>query len=298
MRSVVVTGGSGKAGRAAIRELLDNGYAVMNVDVVPPAQALCHFMKADLNDLGQTVDVLRQAAGTVDRRRQPLGAPARVVHLAGIPAPGLAPDAVIFRNNMMTTHNVFSAATLLGLERVVWASSETTYGLPFTRVAPTFAPVTEEHPLVPETGYALAKVLCEHMAREMHRWNPGTKFVGLRISNIFEEPDYDLIPSFWDDPQLRKWNLWSWVDSRDVAQACRLALEADVPGSENFTIAAADTLMRQPSRELMATFFPGVPVGPEIGTFDTLLSIARARRVLGYEPRHSWRTVAVEPTRA
>ena len=122
--------------------------------------------------------------------------------------------------------------------------------------------------------------------------------MGLRISNIFEEPDYDLIPSFWDDPHLRKWNLWSWVHSRDVAQACRLALDADVPGSENFTIAAADTLMRQPSRELMATFFPGVPVGPEIGTFDTLLSIARARRVLGYEPRHSWRTVAVEPTRA
>ena len=136
MRSVVVTGGSGKAGRAAICELLDNGYAVMNVDVVPPAQPLCHFMKVDLNDFGQTVDALRQAAGTIDRRRQPLGTPTMVVHLAGIPAPGLAPDAVIFRNNGMTTHNVFSAATLLGLERVVGASSETAYGLPFTRACP------------------------------------------------------------------------------------------------------------------------------------------------------------------
>jgi nucleoside-diphosphate-sugar epimerase len=294
MQSVVVTGGSGKAGRAAIRELLDNGYTVMNVDIVAPAQPLCHFMKVDLNDFGQTVDALRQAAGTIDRRRQPLGTPAAVVHLAGIPAPGLAPDAVIFRNNMMTTHNVFSAATLLGLDRVVWASSETAYGLPFTRMPPAFAPVTEEHPLAPETGYALAKVFCEEMAREMHRWNPGTKFAGLRISNIFEEPDYDLIPAFWDDPQLRKWNLWSWVDSRDVAQACRLALEADVPGDGCFTIAAADTLMRRPSRELMAEFFPGVAVGPELGTFDTLLSIAKARRVLGYEPKHSWRTAAVE----
>lgn len=289
MRSAVVTGGSGKAGRAAIRELLDNGYAVMNVDIVAPAQPLCHFMKVDLNDFGQTVDALRQAAGTIDRRRQPLGTPTMVVHLAGIPAPGLAPDAVIFRNNMMTTHNVFSAATLLGLERVVWASSETTYGLPFTRVPPAFAPVTEDHPLAPETGYALAKVFCEEMAREMHRWNPGTKFVGLRISNIFEEPDYDLIPSFWDDPHLRKWNLWSWVDSRDVAQACRLSLEADVPGADVFTIAAADTLMRQPSRELMARVFPAVPVREDLPEFGTLLSIAKARRVLGYAPRHTWR---------
>jgi nucleoside-diphosphate-sugar epimerase len=290
MTSVVVTGGSGKAGRAAIRDLLAHGYSVLNVDIVPPAESLCHFMKADLNDMGQAVDVLRQAAGTIDRRRMPLGTPKAVVHMAGIPAPGLAADAVTFRNNMMTTYNIFSAATLLGLERVVWASSETTYGLPFTRTPPQSAPVTEAHRLAPETGYALAKSLCEEMAREMHRWNPGTRFVGLRISNIFEEADYAQIPTFWANPSLRQWNLWSWVDSRDVAQACRLALEADVPGAEAFTIAAADTLMRRPSRELMAEAFPGVPVDPAIGPFDTLLSIEAARRVLGYAPQHSWRS--------
>ncbi len=292
MGSVVVTGGSGKAGRAIIRELLAHGYAVLNVDIAPPAEPLCHFMKADLNDMGQAVDALRQAAGTIDRRRAPVGTPDAVVHMAGIPAPGLAPDAVTFRNNMMTTYNIFSAATLLGLGRVVWASSETTYGLPFTRTPPLFAPVTEAHKLAPETGYALAKSLCEEMAREMHRWNPGTRFVGLRISNIFEPADYAQIPSYWADPSLRQWNLWSCVDSRDVAQACRLALEADVPGAENFTIAAADTLMQRPSRELMAEAFPGVPVDPALGTFDTLLSIEAARRVLGYAPRHSWRTQA------
>jgi nucleoside-diphosphate-sugar epimerase len=291
MRSVVVTGGSGKAGRAAIRELLEHGYTVMNVDVVPPGgEPLCHFLKADLNDLGQTVDALRKAAGTVDRRRTPLGQPGAVVHLAGIPAPGLAPDAVTFQNNLMTTYNLFSAATLLGLERVVWASSETVYGLPLTRTPPAFVPITEEHPLAPETGYALAKMLCEQMAREMHRWNPGTRFVGLRISNILEESNYATIPSFWGDPDLRRWNLWSWVDSRDVAQACRLALEADVPGAEAFTIAAADTLMRQPNRELLARAFPAVPVSDGLGESETLLSIARARQVLGYAPRHSWRS--------
>ena len=289
MTSVVVTGGSGKAGRAVIRDLLAHGHTVMNVDIAPSPEPLCHFMKADLNDMGQAVEVLRQAAGTVDRRRMPIGTPEAVVHLAGIPAPGLAPDGTVFRNNMMTTYNIFSAATLVGLRRVVWASSETTYGLPFTRTPPVAAPVVEEHRLAPESSYALAKSLCEEMAREMHRWNPGTVFVGLRISNIFEPADYAQIPSFWADPSLRKWNLWSWVDTRDVAQACRLALHADVDGADAFTIAAADTLMQRPSRDLMAESFPDVPVRPDLGKFDTLLSIAKARRVLGYAPEHTWR---------
>ena len=290
MKSVIVTGGSGKAGRAAIRELLRHGYQVMNVDTAAPAEQLCHFMKTDLNDLGQAVDAMRLAPGTIDRRRASIGEPSAVIHLAGIPAPGLAPDATIFQNNMMTTYNVFSAAIRAGIERVVWASSETIYGLPFTRTPPVFAPVTEDHPLAPESGYALAKTLCEKMASEVNRWNPGTRFVGLRISNIFEEKDYEQIPSFWADPAQRKWNLWSWVDSRDVAQACRVGLEADGAGADNFTIAAADTLMKTPSRELMASMFPGVPVDPKLGPFDTLLSIEKARRVLGYLPQYTWRS--------
>jgi nucleoside-diphosphate-sugar epimerase len=287
--SVVVTGGSGKAGSAVIRELLAHGYRVLNLDREPPREPLCHFMKVDLNDMGQAVDGLRRAAGTIDRRRDPIGVPEAVIHLAGIPAPGLAPEGTTFQNNLMTTYNLFSAATLMGLKRVVWASSETTYGLPLTRNPPRFAPVTEEHPLVPESGYALAKALCERMAEEMHRWNPGTRFVALRISNILEESDYALIPGFQQDAALRRWNLWSWVDARDVAQACRLSLEADVPGCDAFTIAGADTIMEAPNAALMAAHFPGVPLTPGTGAHETLLSIAKARRVLGYHPQHSWR---------
>ena len=289
MKSVIVTGGSGKAGRATIRELLAHGYQVMNVDTVAPAEPLCHFMKTDLNDLGQAVDALRLAAGTIDRRRMSIGEPSAVIYLAGIPAPGLAPDATIFQNNMMTTYNVFSAAIRAGLKRVVWASSETTYGIPFTRSPPLSAPITEEHRLAPESGYALAKVLCERAASEMNRWNPGTTFVGLRISNIFEEKDYETIASFWNDPALRRWNLWSWVDARDVAQACRLGIEADLSGAEVFTIGAADTLMKTASRDLMATGFPETKVDAGLREFETLLSIEKARRMLGYSPRHSWR---------
>ncbi len=290
MKSIVVTGGSGKAGRAVIRDLVAHGYRVMNVDLTPPHEPLCHFFRADLAVFGDAVEAMRRAAGTVDRRRTPLGEAEAVIHLAGIPAPSLAPDATTFQNNLMSTYNVFSAATLFGIRRVVWASSETAFGLPFCRTPPVFAPITEDHPLAPETGYALAKVLAEQVAREMHRWNPGTSFIALRISNIFEESDYAAIPSYWADPGLRQWNLWSWVDSRDVAQACRLALNADIAGADHFIVAAADTVMREPSRALMARAFPGVPVRSDLGEFETLLSIEKARRVLRYQPQHSWRT--------
>ena len=289
MKSIVVTGGSGKAGTAIIRELVAHGYKVMNVDIVPPREQLCHFYKAELTDMGQAVDVIRRAAGTIDRRRSPLGECDAVIHMAGIPAPGLAPDNVTFQNNLMSTYNVFSAATLFGVERVVWASSETVFGLPFTRSEPAAAPLTEAHPPKPETGYALAKSMCEQMAAEMHRWNPRTTFIGLRISNILEPHDYAAIPSYAADPELRKWNMWSWVDARDVGQACRLCLEADVTGAEIFTIAAADTIMPQPNRELLAKFLPNVPVASSMGEHDALLSIEKARRVLGYAPQHTWR---------
>lgn len=291
MKNIVVTGGSGKAGRAVVRELVEHGYRVLNVDLAPPAEPLCHFMKVDLNDMGQTVDALRRATGTVERRR-PFELADAVVHLAGIPAPGLAPDATTFQNNLMTTYNVFSAAALLRLKRVVWASSETLFGLPFTRETPAFAPITEEHPTLPESGYALAKGLSEEMARQMHRWNPGTSFVGLRISNIIDPQDYGQFAGWQKDPDIRKWNLWSYVDSRDVAQACRLALGAAHFGADHCIIAAADTVMARPSRELMAQCFPQVPITRDIGEYESLQSSDKAHRLLGYAPRHSWRVSA------
>lgn len=289
MKNIVVTGGSGKAGRAVVRELVEHGHRVLNVDRVPSAEPLCHFLQADLNDMGQAIDALRRAAGTVERRRGFEQADA-VVHLAAIPAPGLAPDATTFQNNLMSTYNVFSAATLLGVPRVVWASSETLFGLPFTRVAPAFAPITEAHPMLPENGYALAKGMAEEMARQMHRWNPGTSFLGLRISNLIEPREYPMFAGWQHDARIRRWNLWSYVDSRDVAQACRLGVEAGGLGAEHCIIAAADTVMARPSRDLMAECFPLVPVNRPLGEFETLQSNELAQRLIGYQPRHSWRT--------
>ena len=269
----MVTGASGKAGRAVVRTLLEHEHDVLAVDVVSPAKSAAPFLFADLTDFGQTVECLAGAES--------------VVHLAAIPASGIHTEETTFRTNILSTYNVFEAARLVGLRRVVWASSETIFGLPLEREQPAYAPIDEDHPAYPESSYALSKVLSEELGRQLHRWT-GTPYVALRFSNIMEPHDYDRFPSYWDDPSLRRWNLWGYVDARDVAESCRLALEADV-GAEHFIVAAADTVMNRPSRELMAEVFPSVPYSPTAGGFDTLLSIEKARRLLGYEPRWSWR---------
>lgn len=289
MKNIVVTGGSGKAGRAVIKELVDHGYRVLNADIAPPSSPICPFLKVDLTEFGQAVDMLRAAAGVGDHPFRQFEKADAVVHLAAIRAPDLAPEEVTFRTNILSTYNVFSAATLFGLPRVVWASSETILGLPFGRTSPAFAPITEEHPLLPESGYALSKDLSEEMARQMNRWNPGTSFVGLRISNVMEPGEYAQFPAYSADATLRKWNLWSYVDARDVAQACRLGLEAEFRGADHFIIAAADSVMTRPNQELLAEVFPDVPLTGHVGEFDTLLSIQKAQAQLGYRPQYSWR---------
>lgn len=277
IKKVVVTGGSGKAGRAAIRELLEHGYEVLNVDMMRPAQHLTNFRQVDLTDYGQTFAALHGADA--------------VVHMAANPAPDDNPQTgeERFRGNTGSTYNIFNAATTLGLQRVVWASSETTLGLPFVRQLPHYAPIDEEQPLYPESSYALSKVISEEMARQFNRWT-GIPFVGLRFSNIMEgQRDYEPFPTFWDDPHKRKWNLWGYVDSRDVALSCRLGLEANFQGAEAFIIAAGDTVMKTPSRDLMAAVYPTVPVRESVSNFDTLLSNKKAGDLLGYKPQHSWR---------
>jgi nucleoside-diphosphate-sugar epimerase len=273
MAKIAVTGASGKAGRAVVRALLEHDHDVLALDVVPAAEPSAPSLLADLTDYGQTVECLAGQDA--------------VVHLAAIPASGIHTEETTFRTNMLSTYNIFEAARLLGLGRVVWASSETILGLPFEREQPAYAPIDEDHPPYPESSYAISKLLSEELGRQLHRWT-ATPYVALRFSNIMEPHDYEQFPSYWDDPKLRSWNLWGYVDARDVAESCRLALEADV-GAEHFIVAAADTVMNRPSRELMAEVFPSVPYQPTAGDFDTLLSTQRARKLLGYEPQWSWR---------
>ncbi len=269
---VVVTGGSGKGGRWVVRDLREHGHDVLNVDLRHDGSPFGQCLIADLTDLGQAYDALAGADA--------------VVHFAAIPAPGLRAEGETFRINALSTYNVFAAAVAHRLERVVWASSETVLGLPFDR-PPDFAPVDEQITPRPESSYALSKLVGETLAGQLAR-RSGIGFVGLRISNIMEPDDYAAFPSYWADPQLRKWNLWGYVDARDVAAAARLALAAPIEGAEIAILAAADTVMTRPSDDLMAEVFPGVPLRRPVNGRETLLSIDHARRLLGYEPAHRW----------
>ncbi|OZB89317.1 MAG: UDP-glucose 4-epimerase [Microbacterium sp. 14-71-5] len=274
---MTVTGAWGKAGRAVVADLLEHGYEVAATDLAGVAgenEVLgTDLVIADLGDYGQAVEVLAGSDA--------------VVHLGNIPAPGRATEPETLNRNTAANSNVFLAAARLGLRKVVWASSETTLGLPFD-VPPRYAPVDEAHFPVPTSTYALSKVLGEQTAEHVSGWS-GVPFVGLRLSNIHRPEDYERVPGYWSDLRSRRWNLWGYVDVRDVATACRLGVERETTGSQNVIIAAADTIMDTPSAELMAAVFPKVPLTRPLDGFETLLAIDAARALLGYEPAHSWR---------
>jgi UDP-glucose 4-epimerase len=276
---IALTGGSGKLGRTVLDRLRAEGHAVINFDQAGTRGA--GFVRIDLTDYGQVIDAFSGVNDQAD------GFDA-VVHLGAIPAPGLLPDVATFHNNMLASYNVFQAARRVGIKRIVYASSETVLGLPFD-TDPPYIPVDEEYPARPESVYSLVKTLEEQLATELVRWHPDLSITALRFSNVMDPEDYAAFPSFDQDAMLRKWNLWGYIDARDGAQAVQRALEVAAPGFDRFIIAAADTVMSRPNAELIAEVFPGVPVTREIEPNETLLSIDRARRVLGFEPRHSWR---------
>jgi UDP-glucose 4-epimerase len=278
---VAVTGGSGKLGRAVVADLMAHDHQVIVLDVATPPDERVPFTRVDLTDYGQVIAALTR----IDSRHDGLDA---VVHLAAIPGPGMAPNHVMFANNVLATYNVFAAAVASGIRNVVWASSETVLGLPFDE-PPPYLPVDEAIPSRPETSYSLGKVLDEEMARHFCRWHPDLKMIGLRFSNVMEPTDYARFPDFDPDPVLRKWNLWSYIDARDGAQAVRRALDHEARGTDVFIIANADTVMSRPTAHLAAEVFPNVEVRKALGEHETLLSIDKARRVLGYEPAFSWR---------
>lgn len=275
---IALTGSSGKLGTVVARELRDAGHEVIGLDV--RGERGPGFVQVELTDYGQVIDAL---AGVNDQHD---GFDA-LVHLGAIPAPGIRSDIATFHNNMTSTFNVFWAAVRLGIQRIVYASSETVLGLPFD-VPPPYIPVDEQYPARPESVYSLVKTLEEHLATELVRWHPELSITALRFSNVMVPDDYAEFP-FDADARTRKWNLWGYIDARDGAQAVQRALENAPAGFDTFIIAAADTVMTRPNGELVDEVFPGVETRGDLGENTTLLSIDKARRLLGYDPQHSWR---------
>ncbi|MBA2390342.1 MAG: NAD(P)-dependent oxidoreductase [Geodermatophilaceae bacterium] len=214
-----------------------------------------------------------------------------VVHLAAIPRPTFHPNEVVFRTNVLSTYNVLEVAAGLGIRRVVLASSISVLGFPFFyhRFAPNYVPLDEAHPMQPQDAYALSKVVGEVMADAFARRTEMT-IVSLRLAWIHTPASFQeqLMP-MWEDRAAGASNLWGYVDARDAARACRLALEADVKGHERFFIAAPDTFMPIRSEDLVREFYPEAELRPGFGEHASLFSSARASHLLAFRAEHRWR---------
>lgn len=279
MKKVVVTGGSGRLGIWVVKEFQDHGYQVINIDtkLPPPELNIKKTIIADLNNQAELYGVL-------------LGADA-VVHLAAIPDENTYPHNVIFQNNVMSTYNVLQAASMLGIKKVVVASSETVYGITMAvqPAAPQYVPMDENHPLLPQSSYDLSKVVNEKIAETFGR-RTGMQIVCLRIGNVCWPDRYKQFPSFINDSSKRVGILWSYIDTRDAATACRLAVEKDGLGVVSLNIAEDITSMNIKTRELMAQQYPQVTDFREpLENYETLLSNKKAKELLGWQPVHNWR---------
>jgi nucleoside-diphosphate-sugar epimerase len=280
---ILVTGGSGKLGLEAIRQLIAAGHEVYNVDQVLPRENLCKTMRMDFRDYGQVLEAFIHIEGGWDK-------PDCVVHLAAIPGPSHAANAALFHNNVLASFNVFWAAKAAGIKNVVWASSETLTGLPFNE-PPPYLPIDENVPRRPNWAYSLGKLLDEVMAEEFCRWDPDLKMIGLRFSYVKNLEDYKEFPDLQDDARKQYWNFWSYIDYRDAANAIVLAVSHQSKGFDTFNIFAADTVMERPTPDLLAEVFPPIPLRSEIKGNQSVYSIEKAEKVLGWKPEFSWRTI-------
>ncbi|MBR9763122.1 MAG: NAD(P)-dependent oxidoreductase [Rhodobacteraceae bacterium] len=290
---VFFTGGSGKAGKWAIRHLQAQGHHVVNADQTPSGLD-CPELLVDLCDAGQVIGAMSQFVDGAELDAD-AGVPRydAVVHFAAIPRVMIGTDGECFRQNTLTTYNVIEAAVKLGVPKVIFASSETTYGICFAQgeVKPEFVPVDETHPTVPHDSYAMSKVCNEATARSFQA-RTGSDIYGLRINNVIEPDEYaTMFPAFLEDPALRRRNIFAYIDARDLGHMVDCCLKTDGLGYEVFNVSNDDMSVGITSDEVIARFYPGVEVRGEMGADETFFANRKARKMVGFRPRHSWREV-------
>ncbi len=290
-KRVIVTGGSGLAGKWVVEDLVAHGYEVLNVDRVPMAKGTARTLLTDLTDAGQVFNALASSVKLrefdEDIEPKPIDA---VVHFAAIPRIFTTTDNEVFRINVMGTYNVLDAASKLGIPKVILASSETTYGTVFAHRHrdPVYFPLDEDYPVDPMDSYATSKVINEVTAKAFHR-RTGMDIYCFRIGNVLDPVDYEKFAVWNKDPSLRKRITWSYIDGRDLATACRLGIEKDGLGFEVMNVAADDVSSDLPTAELIKRFYPNVPVKKAMGEFETILSNEKLKRLLGWKQAYRWR---------
>lgn len=276
MAKIVVTGGSGMLGRAVIRELLAGGRAVLSIDRAAPRDDLC---QSQIVDLTRAEEVTRALAGAEG-----------VVHLGAYQAPGIVSDPETFGNNVGATYNVLHAAAALGIRRAVIASSTAAFGFLYApkMFFPDYLPLDENHPCKPQDPYGLSKVAGESIADSFARLH-GMSIYSLRLPGINFAPDFEGFAERYQNPAVKLGRMWSYIDARDAAAACRLALQAPARGHEALVVAAPTSTVREATDDLMRRYFPGVKKSrPELTGNWSGVDSSRARELLGFEAKHVW----------
>ena len=288
---IFFTGGSGKAGRHAIAHLVEQGHRVVNADRVPLGMEGVEDLKVELTDGGQVFNALTALAGFDELDLPEVPRYDAVVHFAAVPRILIEPDAETYRTNVLSTYNVIEAAVKLGIPKVIFASSETTYGICFAQGErrPDYVPVDEAHPTVPEDSYAMSKVAGEVTARSFQA-RSGIDIYGLRINNVIEPHEYERdFPAFLKDPALRRRNIFAYIDARDLGHMVECCLRTDGLGYQVFNVANPDLSVGIDTDEIRRRFYPDVPVRREMAPTETFYCIDKARRMVGFAPRHGWR---------
>ena len=288
---IFVTGGSGKAGKHLIPYLLEKGYSVVNADLVPLVMDGVDNINLDITDSGQLFNALSSYANIPELKSgEDIKSFKAVVHLAAIPRILLKPDNETFRINTLGTYNVIEAATKLGIKKIIFASSETTYGFCFAQgnPIPKWLPIEEDYETTPTDSYGLSKVLNEQTGKAFQK-RTGTDIYALRIGNIIEPDEYHRFEEFCKNPSVRSRNLFNYIDARDLAQAIELCIKKDGLGYEVFNVTHNINSVSLTTEDIINKFFPNVKIRREMEEYESILSSKKIRDVLGFNPVHDWR---------
>ncbi|WP_339641316.1 NAD(P)-dependent oxidoreductase [Jannaschia helgolandensis] len=293
---ILFTGGTGKAGRHAVAYLAERGHRIVNVDKAPLGHQGVNDRLADVTDAGQMFDIMGAYAG-YDEMEPGTGVPRfdAVVHFAAIPRLLMTSDNECYRVNTLGTYNVIDAAVKSGIRKIVFASSETTYGICFAdgERKPEYLPIDEEHPVVPEDSYAMSKIVNEVTARSFQR-RSGFDIYGLRINNVIEPHEYERdFPDYLANPDTRRRNIFAYIDARDLGQMVECCLKTDGLGFQIFNVSNDHHSVDLATTELIDRYYKNVPAA-EMGTRETFFSNKKAKKLLGFAPKYDWRQELAE----
>lgn len=295
---ILFTGGSGKAGRHVIRYLLDQGHRVLNVDLVPCELPGLDNLLADITDSGQMFNAT-SAYANFEELEPGTGVPRfdAVVHFAAVPRILLRPDNETFRVNTLGTYNVIDAAVKSGIRKIIFASSETTYGICFAdgERQPDYLPVDEEHPVVPQDSYAMSKVVNEVTARSFQA-RSGFDIYGIRINNVIEPHEYEQnFPAYFKNPDQRRRNIFAYIDARDLGQMVDRCLKTDGLGYQIFNASNDDHSVNLTTCEIAERYYQGVEMRRDMGKYETFYANDKAKNMLKFAQKHNWRLYVKDP---